>query len=235
MNKFLFFLLSIGLFGYSQSIVIPQKLQCERGNDDYQLKLYLKLALEKRGFNVINALELTAEQKANPCDFYYADVVEDNKFMNTRLQIAIYDCQRHEITLSDFGTSKEKAYKTAYQLAFREAEKTLVIENLAVKKPEINKEIVQKTHTLTNIRFEENVVDTHEQKSFLFAQPITNGFQLVNDKPEIVCKIYNTSQPKVFIVEKGTLFGIGILSKNLLSIEYYQADQLIKETFEIKF
>ena len=33
MNKFLIFLLSIGFFCYSQTIVIPQKLPCERSCD----------------------------------------------------------------------------------------------------------------------------------------------------------------------------------------------------------
>ena len=91
MNKFLFFLLSIGFFGYSQTIVIPQKLQCERSGDDFQLKLYLKLALEKRGFKIFQADEMSTDNKNRPCDFYYVDVLEENKLMSTKLKIVIHD------------------------------------------------------------------------------------------------------------------------------------------------
>jgi hypothetical protein len=235
MRLFTFLFLLISSIGISQTFIIPQKLHCARGNEDFQLKYFLKLALEKRGFTVINASELTQEQKNRPCDFYYVDVVEDNKFMSTRLQIAVYDCQRHEITLSNFGVSKEKEYKKAYQLAFREAEKSLVIENLTIKQPEVKKDAVQKTSTLTSIKFNEEIVEKNELKSLLFAQPITNGFQLINDKPEIVCKIFNTSQAKIFMIQKSENFGIGFLEGNFLSIEYYKDNQLIKEVLEVKF
>jgi hypothetical protein len=230
MNKFLFFLLSIGFFGYSQTIVIPQKLQCERSGDDFQLKLYLKLALEKRGFKIFQADEMSTDNKNRPCDFYYADVLEENKLMSTKLKIVIHDCHRHEITVSDFGVSKEKEYKKAYQMAFREAEKTLIFNKKEiVNSASKNETIIENQINTTQIK------EDNKTNQIIFAQPITHGFQLVNTKPEIVCKIFKTSQPKQFIVEKGALHGIGILNNNMLLIEYYQAGELIKETFEVKF
>lgn len=239
MSKLLFFLFSIGYFGFSQTIVIPQKLHCERNDDDFQLKFFLKLALEKRGFETMPAIDMSDENRKSPCDYLYADVLEDNKFLATKLRIVVYDCHRHEISQSEFGISREKEFKKAYQMAFRDSEKTLVIQKNNLKKIEKdqpknievgNTEL--KTETLaTPIK----AISASTNENTLFAQPINSGFQLINTKPEIVCKIYKTTQPNYFIVEKNQIFGIGFIKENKLIIEYYIDTTLTKEVFDIKF
>lgn len=235
MYKILFFVIVIffGVQNHAQTIVIPQKLQSERGNEDFQLKAFLKFSLEKRGFDVLNADDLDAEKRNKPCDYYYTDVLEDNKFMLTRLRIVIYDCQRHEIVTSTFGVSKEKEYKKAYQLAFREAEKTLVInENVLSKNTNSAETITVEKQISANAE----VLNTNTQNSeWLYAQPIVKGYQVVNSKPEVVFKIFNTSKINHFIVSKNNLNGIGYLEEDKLIIEYYIDNQLIKEIHQVKF
>jgi hypothetical protein len=67
----------------------------------------------------------------------------------------------------------------------------------------------------------------------LYAQPITNGFQLVNSKPEIVYTLLKTTKSKVFILknEKGIVYEKG----GKWIVEYYKASTLIQEELQIKF
>jgi hypothetical protein len=214
---------------FSQTIIVPIKLSAQRNDDDYMLKTFLKFAIEKRGFTALFESDLTKEQLNRPCDFYYVDVVEENKMLSTKLKITVADCQKKIISASEFGTSKEKEFKKAYQIAFREAEKSLVVNldqtpAIAVKPAQTQTSAPQEVKTTTP-----------ENGQFLYAQPIANGFQLINEKPEIICKIFKTSQPKAFIVQKSNVYGIGYLEGDQLTIEYYLDKQLNREVLAVKF
>lgn len=69
----------------------------------------------------------------------------------------------------------------------------------------------------------------------LYAQPITNGFQLVNTEPKVIYKIYNTTVKDYFIASKGDLQGVLYAKDNQWFFEYYQNDKLISEQLEVKF
>lgn len=79
-----------------------------------------------------------------------------------------------------------------------------------------------------------SVVRSEEKTSdILYAQPIENGFQLVDSSPKVVYKIKKTSLDNVFLVEglDGTL-----LNKNGEWImEYYENGALKQKTLNVKF
>jgi len=228
-KNILIILYFIGLLTYSQIVIIPNTLQAQRGDEDYQLKTFLKYALDKRGIVSVFASDLTKDQISMPCNYFFADVVEENDLFATILKITISDCQKKIVSASNFGVSKEKEYKKAYQMAFREAEKSLVVNFIPTQI--IDKQIESTPKPVD----EKSTKEVSQTNSVLYAQPINNGFQLINDKPEVVCKIYKTSQPKNFIIQKSENFGIGYLEDNLLIIEYYKANQLMKEVLVVKF
>lgn len=74
---------------------------------------------------------------------------------------------------------------------------------------------------------------TVTSSKLLYAQPIENGFQLVDSTPKVVYKIKKTSSPSMFIVEypNGTLTKSG----ETWMLEYYQDGELKTEKLEIKF
>jgi|694.fasta_scaffold01221_35 hypothetical protein len=230
MKKIFFIALCLNsLMVCSQTIIVPNQLSAQRNADDYQLRTFLKLALEKRGFKTTFESDLSKEELNKPCDFIYADVVEENRMMSTRLKITVADCQKKIISASEFGSSKEKEFKKAYQLAFREAEKSLVVNFDQKQAIEVNPSQAQ-----TTVSQDINTA-TQDKGILLYAQPIANGYQLINEKPEIICKIFNTSQPKTFIVQKSTVHGIGYLVGDQLTIEYYIDHQLKREVLAVKF
>jgi hypothetical protein len=96
----------------------------------------------------------------------------------------------------------------------------------AAVKPEPTVTPVEKT--MPTVKYtEENASDV------LYAQPIENGYQLVDSSPKVVYKIKKTSLDNVFLVEgmNGTL-----LNKNgQWVIEYYENGSLKQKVLNIKF
>lgn len=67
----------------------------------------------------------------------------------------------------------------------------------------------------------------------LYAQPKSNGFQLINLKPEVVFIILNSKVKDVFIIKDKN--GIFYLKDNLWIAEYYENDKLVQEKYQVKF
>ena len=69
----------------------------------------------------------------------------------------------------------------------------------------------------------------------LFAQPIENGFQLVDTTPKMILKIYKTSVNNIFLGTKENFNGIVYQKNENWFFEYYLNGKLISEVFTIKF
>ena len=69
----------------------------------------------------------------------------------------------------------------------------------------------------------------------LFAQPITNGYQLVDSTPKIVLKIFKTSNPDLYTAKNDSVQGVLIKKNNEWIFEYYQNEKLVSEKLDIKF
>ncbi len=73
------------------------------------------------------------------------------------------------------------------------------------------------------------------EANMLFAQPIKNGYQLVDNTPKVVMKVYKTTNPAIYSATKGTLQGVLISKDNQWFFEYYQNDTLMSEKIAVKF
>ena len=70
-------------------------------------------------------------------------------------------------------------------------------------------------------------------KNILYAQPITNGFQLINTKPAVVFQVLKTKLKDVYIIKNKN--GILYKNENNWVAEYYKNNALIVESYQIKF
>ena len=77
------------------------------------------------------------------------------------------------------------------------------------------------------------VKEPKKVKSFLIAQNISNGFNLVDDTNKLQYELQETSIKNVYIV-KG-IDGVLIKSKNKWILEYYVGNQFIRKELNIKF
>jgi len=76
---------------------------------------------------------------------------------------------------------------------------------------------------------------TEPDGSVLFAQPIKNGFQLVDSTPKVVLKAFKTTNPSIYLASKEGIQGVLILKENQWFFEYYEKDTLMSEKIKVKF
>ncbi len=71
--------------------------------------------------------------------------------------------------------------------------------------------------------------------SVLYAQELSNGYQLVDSTPKIRMKLLKSSSPNVYIAESGTINGVVYMENGKWFFEYYNASELVTEELNIKF
>ena len=179
----------------------------------------------------------------------YVDVKNESSLLVAKLQIVFKDCYGAEIYKSEIGKSREKEYQLSYTEALNEAFKSVY----ALQYKYNAKVVVTKSESIPNIVAVETtsevvtpVIDSKKQSNeskimdikgsdLLYAQPTTYGYQLIDNEPKVIIKLYKTSNPSSFIAIKGSIQGVLVSKENLWLFEYYQKDQLISEIINVKF
>lgn len=230
------------MYGYSQSVndygivIIPVKYDFVRHENAYRLNTLTKINLKKAGFEAFYTNETIPTQYSNRCSLLYVDVKEETGFLVTKLFIEFKDCTDKVIFKSEVGKSRAKNYEIAYREALEDAFKSVYA--LQYKYNGYNGEVkVNSQNATIMVPILENSGNSlDEAKSFfLFAQPIKNGFQLIDSTSKVIMKIYNTTNPSIYLATKESIQGIMVLKNGYWFFEYYQNDTLMSEETKIKF
>lgn len=128
------------------------------------------------------------------------------------------------VVLNFKGDVKEVNKETVVKSLEKDAKEKKPMRDEAVEEKEVKQTISKATP-----------VTIKNDASTLYAQEITNGFQLVDSTPKILFKIYKTSAQGYFIAEKGNINGIVINKNGSWFFEYYENNQLKSEELKIKF
>jgi hypothetical protein len=242
----LFILLFVVSYGFSQSInnyksvIIPLKFDFTKTENQYRLATLSKFNLNKAGFEAFYTNEAKGEEFNNRCSLLYFDVVKEKSFLTTKLHILFKDCNDKVIFQSVTGTSKEKDFQLAYTEALNKA--FVSVFALKYKYKEIDGFNKQQAITSTEVPIaipsksnNDNIIVDKSNLNLFYAQPITNGFQLVDSSPKVVMKVFKTSNSNCYIAVKGSIQGVLIAKDNQWFFEYYQDDSLISEKIDVKF
>lgn len=210
-------------------VSVPSKFSFLKEKNQYNLNLLSKMYMQQFGFETyFDTDEVPKDFLENNCNKLYFDVLENNNMFSTKLTVVLKDCKGKVLFTSKEAENKEKDYKLSYNLALREAlnsMKTIQYKYFGDKVVKENKDEVQNQ----SLNSESSV------SSQLFAQPITNGFQLINAEPKVIYKIYITSVKDLYIATKGSLQGVLISKNKEWFFEYYQNEKLLSEKVEVKF
>jgi len=242
----LFLVLSLSIPAFSQSIndyqyvIVPVKFDFLKENDKYHLNTLTKLLLQKYGFkSFLSTDEISNEVTANRCAILYASLVADNSFFSTKVKVVLKDCNEKVIYETNFGSSREKEYAPAYNQALRAAFQSF--DSLNHKYNGNNNAVttiatpaVPEIHATPSTETATPNPDNNPEV-FFFAQPIANGFQIVNSEPRVIMRLFNTSQKNVFIGIKGDTHGVVITKNNQWFFEYYEVGKLVSEPLKLKF
>ncbi|WP_369047921.1 hypothetical protein [Tenacibaculum sp. UWU-22] len=251
MKKIFFVTLFLTSFlGYAQQsnvnnykyVIIPKQFNFLSSPDQYQLNSLTKFLFEKYGFTAFFEDEkLPEDAMANRCLSLTANVKNNSGFLKTKNVIELKDCYNKVIYTSKEGSSKEKEYKKAFHEAVRDA-----FTSIKALHYKYNGQVVANTQppveTQVPVKTEAPVKQTTSEptkpiattaQGTLYAQPITNGYQLINTKPEVVFQILKSSKENYYFLKDkdGVLFKKG----DSWIAEYYQNNVLIQKQYQIKF
>lgn len=236
MKKLLFFLLLTSV-SFSQNLnnykyaIVASRFEFQKDKDQFRLNTLSKLFMEKYGFETYFDTDvLPANLANNNCNKVFLSVETNNNFSTTKVKVILKDCKNTVIATSQEGSSKEKNLKVAYDQAFREAfSKFPQVINHKYNGKETPTYSVEKEIIVTND------VPTSVENSFLYAQSINTGYQLINSEPKVVMKIFKTSVKDFYIATKGTTQGVLFSRNNEWFFEFYQNDKLFSEKISVKF
>lgn len=251
MKKIFLLCLLVSTQGFSQSVLdeykyiqVPDKYEFLKEADQYQLNSLTRFLFNKEGFTVLPGKENYPEDyKQNRCLALKADVVNNSGLFNTKLVIKLIDCNDKVVFTSKEGKSREKEFKTGYQEALREAFES--IESLDYRYKPKQKPIAEDKPATASVT-KENVntlevkpvietapVTTSVNENTLYAQPVKNGYQLVDTTPKVVFILQKTSVQNVYLIKgkDGTVF----LNDGKWIAEYYEGDELKREILDVKF
>ncbi|OUR91378.1 hypothetical protein A9Q87_10480 [Flavobacteriales bacterium 34_180_T64] len=228
-------------------IIVPTSFDFLKGKDKFQLNSLTEFLFNKYGYTAIMQDETLPEDlNGNRCLALYANVHKlKGGLLKTKIQIDLLDCNEQLVHSSRIGETREKNYSKAYNLALRDAFVTYqglsytyqpikssvnsqnnqidikqpvsekddskpVVVVAAIPQKKVESEVVMTSSPTTN---------TNEIIEVLYAQPIDNGFQIIDTTPKKVMILYYSGIPDTFIVKdrdaivykKGDLW---ILSEN---------------------
>jgi len=215
-------------------VIVPVKFDFLKEENQYRLNTMTKHNLLKMGFEAFYDNEDRTSTVANDrCNVLYVNVENERGFLSTKLAIVFKDCRNVVVYKSDLGKSKSKEYKTAYTEALEEAFKSLFAfkykYNGNTNVADVEKENVKKSEV------PESSQQIDDTKDYLFAQPIANGYQLIDKTPKVVFKIYKTSQSDYFTVQGEGINGALLKKNGEWILEYYKDDKPVSEKLLIKF
>jgi hypothetical protein len=247
--KFLFLLVFVSSYSFSQSVndyvavIVPAKYEFLKSENQYRLNTLTKFNLKKAGFEAFYTNETMPKEYNDRCSLLYADVNEEKGLLVTKLYVIFKDCYGTVIFKSEVGKSREKDYEVAYLEALNNAFMSVYAlhykysatasQKAAIASPVASVAVPAVAATTVAV----NAPSSTESNgvNVLFAQPIKNGYQLVDNTPKVVMKVYKTTNPSIYLAAKGTIQGVLIFKDSQWFFEYYESETLMSEKIAVKF
>ena len=259
------FLTIVNLFVFGQEkkvnnykfIVVPDRFDFLKQNDEYNSSSLTKFLLKKNGFTVVlNSEQYPKDLRDNPCNGLKALVLDKSSVFKVKVVIELRDCSNRLLYTSEEGVSRLKEFKKGFQEAIRKAHASMnniayepfLLETIRKDKKEIvivdpvlvkeGKEIKLKSEipAINNIKKAVLVVPINNivlASSVLYAQPVENGFQLINSKPTVVFVILKTKVKGVFILKDKN--GVLYKKEGVWIAEFYENGTFTEKKYQVKF
>ncbi len=198
-------------------VVVPYKFDFLKKHDKYRVNTLVRYLFKKEGFEVLYDNEDFPTELGNDrCMALYADVKNESNIFTTKMAIVLRDCANQVILETPFGRTKVKEYEKAYNIAIRSAFETIEAKNYSYQPKEkvadvppppppkvsVDKEEVEivEVEEVEEVA-EQKVTISESKKDVLYAQPIENGYQLVDSTPKVIMILLKSGVPNVYLVK----------------------------------
>lgn len=230
-------------------VLVPEKFDAFKTNNQYGLNALAKLLLTEKGFTAfMGNEEFPPEVASNRCNALRTEVATNNGLFVTKLTLFLKDCQGNIIFKSKEGKSREKDFQAAYNEAFNDAFSSLYNEpykydgttftptQQATVTPAASSSAPAQAPAQAPASTPATTASTaSEATGILYAQATPNGFQLIDTTPKKVLTLLKTSQQDYFIGEAGSSNGIVFKKNEEWFFEYYKDNKLVSQKLQIKF
>ncbi|HJT75363.1 MAG TPA: hypothetical protein VJ720_15110 [Chitinophaga sp.] len=243
------------LTGYSQTtinnykyVLVPERFEFSKEDDQYGLNTVAKLLLEEKGFTAfVGNSGLPPEVATNKCNALKAEVTQKKGLFSTNLTLLLKDCQDNIIFKSKEGKSREKEFPIAYNLALRDAFSSLNDVQYKYDGTIAAQATAPATATATTPVPASAPAPAPAQvpvtppasvtipESTLYAQTTPTGYQLIDTTPKKVLTLFKTSAQDYFIAENETTNGIVFKKDGEWFLEYYKDSKLVSQKLQVKF
>jgi len=244
-SYFLLFLLFSCFSGHSQAslnnykyVLVPEGFSFFKQKNQYGLNALTKSSLEETGFTAyFDNPDLPAELANNKCNALNAEVVEKKSMFTTRLTLLLKDCRGNVVFKSKEGISREKEFGPAYTLALKDAFTSLTQAKYVYQPaPAINDQPMAPANAANSAPAEKTTATVAlPAAGTLYAQPIANGYQLIDTTPKTILRMFKSSMADYFIADNGSSNGIVFKREDSWVFEYYKDGKLMAEKLLIKF
>jgi biotin carboxyl carrier protein len=244
-------------------VLLPEKFEFLSSVDEYGLNATTKSLLEQKGFTVFWANgNLPPAVAANKCSALVAEVTQRKAIFTTNLTLSLKDCFGNIIFKSKEGRSREKEFEVAYDEALKNAfaslnykyDSTLAVQQQSATAPAAAPATASAAAPATapaaaatsppatapaaapRAPVPAKPVMT-DSPGTLYAQAISNGYQLIDTSPKKVMTLLKTSLPDCFLADPGAGAPNGIVFKKdgEWFFEYYKDGTLFSQKLTIKF
>ncbi|MDO6760867.1 hypothetical protein Q4566_11700 [Tamlana sp. 2_MG-2023] len=227
-------------------VIVPSKYEFLNEADQYQLNSLTEFLFEKYGFTAVTegAGDYPQDLAENRCLGLKSNLEKNSSLFKTKLTVVLKNCSDQVVFTSQEGTSREKEYKTAYNLALRDAFKSIETLNYKYESKSVAAPVpltpavkaapqVATVAAVPLVAASSNVEVPETGNGILYAQKIENGYQLVDSTPKVVYKLQKTNARDMFLVQgkSATVYKKG----DEWVLEYYENDVLKQQVLNIKF
>jgi hypothetical protein len=246
MKSYVLLFLLLGCFsGHSQTsinnykyVLVPETFNFLKQKDQYGLNTFTKSSLKETGFTAyFDNAELPTELANNKCNALSVEVVEKNSMFTTKLTLLLKDCKGNVVFKSKEGKSREKEFDLSYTLALKDAFTSLTEAKYVYQPvPATNDQPLASTAASNSVPAGKIIVtEAPPAAGTLYAQPIANGYQLIDTTPKTILRMFKISVADYFIADNGSSNGIVFKRDDSWVFEYYKDGKLMAEKLLIKF
>ncbi|MGB5417834.1 hypothetical protein [Algibacter sp.] len=119
-------------------VIVPNKFDFLKEDNQYQINALTEFLFNKYGFEALmEGSDYPEDLSQNRCLALISDVIEDSGMLKTKLKVELKDCNNKLVFTSSMGESREKEFSTAFNLALRDAFKSIEALNYKYE-PSIN-------------------------------------------------------------------------------------------------
>lgn len=217
-------------------IIVSNKYDFLKEKDQYQLNSLTKFLFNKYGFEaVMEGSQYPQDLISNRCLALDSDVTKDPGMFKSKLKVELKDCNDKVVFTSKIGESREKDYKTAYNLALRDAFKSIQALNYKYK-PNENLTSINRT-SQTQVK-REAVEEIQQLKKEIQNLKKKKTEVTSVEKPKVgTPKVVGNPKPKVVVqkpVLETKLDTINVLYAQAIDSGFRLVDNAPKVVYRIK-